>query len=57
MDLNIVPDFVGLARTSIEIFHPEILNFPDEIVEKAVEKKAAMFRKHYEDMLLERKNG
>lgn len=55
MDLDAIPDFVGLARTSIEIFHPEVLNFPDDIIEKAVQFKAEKLRESYEAMLAERR--
>lgn len=57
MELDPVPDFMGLAKTSIEIFHPEVLNFPDDIIEKAVEYKAQEFRRSYETMLADRKKA
>jgi hypothetical protein len=54
MNLDSKPDFIELARTAIEIFHPEVLNFPDDIIELAVEFKAEKFRESYETMLRER---
>lgn len=55
MQLDSVPDFKGLAKTAIEIFHPEVLNFPEETIEKAIEFKAEKLRESYEAMLIERK--
>lgn len=55
MDLDAMPDFVGLARTAIEMFHPEVLNFPEDIIEKAVQFKAEKLRESYQTMLRERK--
>ena len=49
-----LPDFKGLARTDIEINHPEVLNFPDDIIEKAVEYKALKLQESYKTMLRER---
>jgi hypothetical protein len=55
MQIDTTPDFMSLARTSIEIFHPEVLNFPDHIIEMAVAFKAEKLRESYEQMLAERK--
>lgn len=55
MELDTVPNFKELARFSIETFHPEVLDFPDEIVEMAIEFKALKLRESYEAMLNERK--
>lgn len=49
------PDFIDLARTSIEIFHPEVLAFPRETIELAIEYKALQFELSYNKMLTERK--
>lgn len=56
MNLDAAPNFMSLARTAIEIFHPEVLNFPDEIVEKAVVFKAQKLRESYEAMLTDRRS-
>lgn len=50
-----MPDFKGLARTTIEMFHPEVLNFPEDIIELAVEKKAQELRESYQAMLHRRR--
>lgn len=55
MNIETVPDFTALARTAIEIFHPEVLNFPEDIIEKAVEYKALKLEISYNEMLAERK--
>jgi hypothetical protein len=57
MENESAPDFIGLARTSIEIFHPEVLDFPDDIIEKAVEFKAENLRESYKAMLADRNRG
>jgi hypothetical protein len=54
MHLSVVPDFTALARTSIEIFHPGVLDFPEDIIEKAVELKARDLKESYENMLRQR---
>lgn len=55
MNLDSVPDFKGLALESIKVFHPEVLTFPDDIVELAVEYKALKLQESYEAMLRERR--
>ena len=54
MSTETLPDFVGLARSYIENFVPEVLDFPDDVVEKAVEHKAAQLREGYMYMLAHR---
>lgn len=54
MEINPVPDFLGLAKFSIEIFHPEVLKFPQETIDAAIEFKANKLREGYEQMLRER---
>lgn len=56
MDLTQVPDFNALARTSIEIFHPEVLDFPEDVIELAVEFKAMKLQESYLTMLAERES-
>lgn len=55
MSEELIPDFIGLAKTSIEIFHPEVLDFPDDIIQLAIEYKALKLEESYKAMLLERK--
>lgn len=55
MQLDPVPDFMGLAKTAIEIFHPEVLNFPQETIDAAIEFKAQKLRESYEAMLADRR--
>lgn len=56
MELDTRPDFLGLAKTSIEIHHPEVLNFPKDIIEKAIEYKALKLEESYNQMLRERRS-
>lgn len=55
MPEDTTPNFLELARFSIEMFHPEVLDFPEDIVELAIEHKAELLRKSYQEMLIQRK--
>lgn len=57
MKIDTKPDFMGLARTSIEIFHPEVLNFPEETIKLAIEYKALKLEQSYIAILIERKRN
>lgn len=55
MDLSKKPNFRALARTEISIFHPEVMDFPGEVIELAITYKALMLEKSYDKMLEERR--
>ena len=48
------PNFEELARFSIEIFHPEVLTFPENVIAEAIEFKAQKLRESYLQMLKDR---
>lgn len=57
MQIEAKPDFISLARTAIEIFHPEVLNFPEKTIELAIQYKALKLEESYNQMMIERRSS
>lgn len=51
------PNFKELAKFSIEIFHPEVLEQSPEIVEMAINYKAELLEQNYYEMLKTRRGA
>lgn len=56
MNIENKPDFKALAKTAIEIFHPEVMNYPDDVIEMAIAYKALKLEMSYETMLAVRRH-
>ena len=56
MQLESIPDFMSLAKTSIEIIQPQRLDFPHDTIDAAIEFKAQKLKESYEAMLADRRH-